>query len=116
MNTIAVYPEVATIEAQGCISAANASDFQQELAQAVTTGQHSVLLVDMQQVEFLDSAGLMALINVFRLAQNIGRRLSFCSVAPSVKIIFELTQLDRVFDIFDHKDSFIASLDQPMAA
>ena len=56
----------------------------------------------------MDSAGLMALIEAFRLAQELEKELSICSVAPSVRMIFELTQLDRVFDIFDSKDSFIS--------
>jgi anti-anti-sigma regulatory factor len=46
----------------------------------------------------------------FRLAQSLGRRFSLCSVPPSVRMMFELTQLDTVFEIFENRDSFEATL------
>jgi anti-sigma B factor antagonist len=55
--------------------------------------------VDLEQVESLDSAGLMALVSGVKLAQRLGLSLSLSSVSPTLKIIFELTQLDKVFEI-----------------
>ena len=101
-NTIS---QIATIEPQGNVSAANASEFLVQLTTAVRSESNSILLVDLKQVEFIDSEGLIALVKAFDLAKSIGRRLSFCSVAPPVRIIFELTQLDKVFEIFDNRDS-----------
>jgi anti-sigma B factor antagonist len=89
---------------QGCVSAANADEFQAKLVRAIETTHESTFLVDMERVEFLDSAGLMALVNGFRTAQNLGRRFSLCSLAPSVKIVFELTQMNKVFEIFESKE------------
>lgn len=100
--------QFATFKPQGYLSAANAGDFLQELTSAVQSATTSPLLIDMKEVDFMDSAGLMALIEGFRLAQEQQKEVSICSVAPSVKMIFELTQLDNVFSIFDCQDSFIA--------
>ncbi len=96
----------ATFQPQGYLSAANAGDFLRQLTEVVRSSTRSSLLVDMEQVEFIDSAGLMALIKGFNLAKDVDCGLSICSVAPSVRMIFELTQLDKVFDIFDNQDSF----------
>jgi anti-sigma B factor antagonist len=93
-----------TVEPSGAVSAANVNEFENQLNNAVSSENNQILLVDMTQVDFLDSAGLMALVKGFRLAQSLGRRFILCSLAPSVKMIFELTQLDRVFEIFDSKD------------
>ncbi len=98
--------DFATFQPQGYLSAANAGDFLQQLTEVVTSSTKSSLLVDMQEVEFIDSAGLMALIKGFHLARDLDCVLSICSVAPSVRMIFELTQLDKVFDIFDNQDTF----------
>lgn len=95
-----------TIEPRGFVNAANVSEFQQQLTTAVRAEECSALLVDMKQVDFLDSAGLMALVSTFRLAQALNRRFSLCSLPPAVKMVFELTQLDQVFDIFDNRDHF----------
>ncbi len=108
MKTSLLETQVTTFSPQGYLSAANAGKFLQELTQLVQSPATSPLLIDMKEVDFMDSAGLMALIEAFRLAQELEKELSICSVAPSVRMIFELTQLDRVFDIFDSKDSFIS--------
>lgn len=106
MSNILVPPKIKAFEPQGYVSAANATEFLEQLTQAVQTQEPgTILLVDMKKVDFLDSAGLMALVNAFRLAQSLGRRISLCSLAPSVRMVFELTQLDRVFDIFENRDS-----------
>lgn len=95
-----------TVEPSGSVNAANACELQQELTNAVKSEECSALLVDMRQVEFLDSAGLMAIVSAFRLAQSLNRRFSVCSLLPSVRMIFELTQLDRVFEIFNNRTEF----------
>lgn len=110
MKITLIYSRVETFEPQGYVSAANASDFLTDLTTAIETRDDCVVLVDMKEVEFLDSAGLMALIKGFRLAQSLGKRFSLCSVAPSVRMIFELTQLDTVFEIFDNRETFETEL------
>ena len=110
MNSTALYTEITTFQPKGYVSAANAEEFFEQLTTAIRAQPGSVLLVDLKEVEFMDSAGLMALIKGFRLAQGLNRRFSICSVAPSVRIVFELTQVDNVFEIFDSKESFEATL------
>ncbi len=110
------YPELTVLEPRGYITAANVGEFQQTLSTSVISQDSSPFLVDMQRVEFLDSSGLMALVSAFRLAQSRGRRFSICSLAPSVRIIFELTQLDSVLEIFENREAFEDSLAQHLAA
>jgi anti-sigma B factor antagonist len=111
MRNLAIYTQVATFEPVGYVTAANITDLQAKLGEAVKSPEYSMFLVDMAKVEFLDSAGLMTLVSAFRLAQSLGKRLSICSIAPSVRIIFELTQLDRVLHIFENRSAFEASLE-----
>lgn len=96
------------IQPSGHINASNVTEFQRKLTSAVASQQHSVL-VDMSRVESLDSAGLMALISALSLSQSLKRRFSLCCVAPSIQMIFELTQLDGAFEIFDSRDAFVAA-------
>lgn len=111
-----VCSKMATFEPKGYITAANVGEFQDNLITIVSSQNYFTCLVDMSQVEFLDSAGLMALVSAFRLAQNLGKHFSICSVAPSVRIIFELTQLDRVFDIFESREQFDSFSNHCLAA
>jgi anti-sigma B factor antagonist len=109
-------PQLALFEPSGYITAANVSKFQEQLTEIVSESGCSMFLVDMSQVEFLDSAGLMALVTAFRLAGSLGKSFNICAIPPSVKIIFELTQLDRALSIFSSREEFEGSLGMEMAA
>jgi anti-anti-sigma factor len=111
MNNTLIFSNITTVEPQGYISAANAPEFLDQLTTAVNSQEHHkhhILLVDMKQVEFIDSAGLMVLVKAFRRTQNLGHRLIICSLAPSVRMVFELTQLDKVFEIVENRNDFQA--------
>lgn len=110
MKTITAYPKITVIRPSGAFNASNAEEFQRQIAKMVTQVGYSSVLVDLGQVESMDSAGLMALIHSLKVAQSLGKRFSICSVAPSIRIIFELTQLDKVFEIFDCQATFKAAI------
>jgi anti-sigma B factor antagonist len=116
MNYQYVYPALDILQPSGYITAANVSEFQALIAGAVNNPENTVTLIDMSRVEFLDSAGLMVLVSAFRMAQSLSKRFSLCSLAPSVRIIFELTQLDRAFEIFEDRKDFEANLRHLVAA
>ncbi len=98
------------IRPNGHLNAANASEFGRELAAAITAEPTATVLVDMEEVESLDSAGLMVLVSALTLSQGRNQRFSLCGISASIRIIFELTQLDRVFEIFENRAAFEKSL------
>ncbi len=111
MTSTKLCTEFTTFRPEGFLSAANASEFLERLTVEVRSSVDTALLVNMEAVDFMDSAGLMALIKAFRLAESLGRRFGICSLAPSVRIMFELTQLDKAFEIFEDKNAFEATID-----
>ncbi|MBR8828234.1 MAG: STAS domain-containing protein [Gomphosphaeria aponina SAG 52.96 = DSM 107014] len=108
--------KIGTVEPSGAVSAANAGEFQQQLTQVVKNESHNIIIVDMKKVEFLDSAGLMVLVEALHLAKSLGRRLIICSIAPSVRMVFELTQLDKVFEMVENRLAVESALREPLAA
>ncbi|MDZ8184836.1 MAG: STAS domain-containing protein [Nostoc sp. ChiSLP02] len=109
MQAVLQYPKIALIQPQGCLNAANALEFEKNLIAELKKNDISVLVVDLAAVDSLDSAGLMALLSAHKLAVSLGRSFQLCSVAPSIKIIFELTQLDRVFEILESEADLSAT-------
>lgn len=99
MEALLECPKIAVIRPQGFLNATNALEFERDLTQALTQDDISILEVDLAAVESLDSSGLMALVSALKLAQSLERSFRLCSVSPSLRIIFELTQLDGVFEI-----------------
>jgi len=103
-------PTVTVVKPHGHLNAVNSDDFKDRLLSAVSAPQTSILLIDLEQVESLDSSGLMALIVGLKRSRDSGCRFSLCSVSPAIQIVFELTQLDRVFEIFDDRAAFQAEV------
>lgn len=98
-----VSEKITTIELFGSLTAVNAEELRGQLLKKLAKPTLSMLLVDLSGVEFLDSAGLMTLVTAYRLAKSLNKRLSFCSVPPAVRIVFELTQLDGTFEMFEDR-------------
>jgi len=103
--------EMAIFQAQGSINASNAQDFQGSLMQQIQSDRACGLFVDMSQVESLDSAGLISLVSALKHARQLQKRLCLYSVPPAIRIVFELTQLDRAFELVDELPQAL-----PMAA
>ncbi|MBW4614999.1 MAG: STAS domain-containing protein [Desmonostoc vinosum HA7617-LM4] len=101
MQAVLHYPKVKITRLQGSLNAANALEFERDLTTALAQDEISIFVADLAAVESIDSAGLMALVSVLKLAGNLGRSFRLCSISPSIRIIFELTQLDSVFEIFE---------------
>ncbi|MDY6785511.1 MAG: STAS domain-containing protein [Cyanobacteriota bacterium] len=103
MTQAVIDETIATVEVRGSINAANAETFKKRLLDTLRSQSAPILLVDLARVELIDSAGLMALVAAYRLAKTLKRRAVLCSVSPSVRIIFELTQLDRRFEMYENR-------------
>jgi anti-anti-sigma factor len=95
------YSKTAIVQPGGHIGSANAAALQQQLAEAISAQECTSLLVDMSKVESLDSTGLMALVSTLTLAQRLDKQFGLFGISPAVRIVLELTQLDRIFDIFE---------------
>lgn len=59
------------------------------------------LLINMSAVEYLSSAGLCALLNLAKLADNKRGRLFLCSPSASVRQILKLSGFDKILKISD---------------
>jgi len=67
----------------------------------------ATLVIDMQKVDFLDSSGLSSLLTVLKTAIANGTSLVLCSLQFPVKLVFEITKMDRTFPIFESYDDFV---------
>lgn len=94
-------PSVTVICPSGVLNAESAAGFEQELITALRTSCDEELVIDMSEVESLENSGLVAFMSALNAARAKSKRLSICSAPPSIRIVFELTQLDRVFTMVE---------------
>ncbi len=108
MPTLLARKPITVIRPLDHLNAATSGEFGRQLTTAISAPGVAGVLVDFAEVTFMDSAGLMALVSGLKQAKKMGRSLSICSVSPGIRMILELSKLDRVFKIFENVDSFEA--------
>lgn len=90
------------------IDAHNSADLKAELLQRLAQ-DGDALIVQLEQVRFIDSSGLGALLSGHKQAVSKSGKLMLASIQQPVLSMFEITRLNRVFEIY-------ADLNEALAA
>ncbi|MEM7438647.1 MAG: STAS domain-containing protein [Pseudomonadota bacterium] len=80
------------------LDAAKAVQFKESLRE-VADQTPSAVVLDMSQVNFLDSSGLGAVVNVMKILGK-DRPLQLAGLTPTVAKVFALTRMDKVMQVF----------------
>jgi anti-sigma B factor antagonist len=90
------------------IDAHNSTEFKEYILDLLKKGKIN-LIVQLGQVRFIDSSGLGALLAGFKNAQRKSGNLLLVNVQPQVLSMFEMTRLNRVFEIYSDLDEIFDS-------
>ncbi|MFJ5698475.1 STAS domain-containing protein [Arthrobacter sp. NPDC093139] len=85
----------AEIRASGRLNMVSAPKLRDFVAGVVASGS-SRIVVNLGETPFMDSSGLGALIGCLKVARQAGGDLRIAAVQPQVKMVLELTSMDRV--------------------
>ena len=96
---------VKIIQTSGILDGGNVNQLRREVSEIVEMGA-DIVLIDFQDVTFMNSSGLGALVSILKAVRSAGAELFICSLSEQVKMIFQLTKMDRVFKIFVNQDEF----------
>lgn len=80
-----------------------------ELSALVDVDNRKAILLDFEGVEFLSSAALGKLITFDRKVKTAKGRLKMCGIAPGILEVFQVTKLNKVFDIRDDTTEALAA-------
>ncbi|MEA5606166.1 STAS domain-containing protein [Nostoc sp. UHCC 0252] len=97
--------QVKVIKLNGNLNATTSQEFRQNITDILEVGA-KIVLVDFKDVTFMDSSGLGALVLAFKTLRAADTKLVLCSINEQVRILFELTNMDKVFEIFPSQDAF----------
>jgi anti-sigma B factor antagonist len=112
------FPGVKLIKPLGRIDRSNYKQFSQKaiaIVERLESGQDDIcrfILVDMQDVKFIDSCGLGALIGLLKITRSNGKNMALCSINHNVKLLLRLTTMLRVFNVFSNDLHFFSDLEQ----
>ena len=76
------------------------SDTLHALLEAEARKKPSLLIIDLSQLSFMDSATLQAILRVHRMLGNDGGVLALASPHNSVARILEMTEADRIVPVY----------------
>lgn len=83
----------------------NSPDFRKVIRPVLE--ESATVVLDMQNLQFVDSSGLGALLSCMRFKQDHGGQLLISGLSKPVRTLFELMRLNRVFNIFNNVDEIL---------
>ena len=100
--------DYAIVTAAGEIDIATGAGLRERLSELAASGRP--LVVELDQVSFIDSAGLGALAGAAKRAAAHGASLHVACARPQVRQLFRLTGLDRQIPLARTLDEALAAL------
>ena len=86
------------------IDAHNSGELKEYVKDLIEKGEIKIV-VQLDQVRFIDSSGLGALLSGHKNVETKAGHFSLVGLQPQVQSMFELTRLNRVFEIFPDMDA-----------
>jgi anti-sigma B factor antagonist len=99
------------IAVSGEIHVSSAPNFSRLLSDAIGRGKTAVVL-DLSDVEFIDSTGLSVLLNGLRRVTRAHGRMALIVTNPTVLRLFQITRLDSTFDIAGSREDALAMVER----
>ena len=87
------------------LDASNAKDFKRDIAPVLEA--NAKVVFDMDQLRFVDSSGLGAILSCLRKLNAAGGDLKLCAMSKPVRTLFELVRMHRIFDIFNTREEAV---------
>lgn len=91
----------------GRLDITTAWEFRIELQHAITEDSPNTV-INLSQVSFIDSSGLTSLVAGMRDAEKVGGSFRLCNVHSEAKLVFEVTMMDSVFEIYETEAEALA--------
>jgi anti-anti-sigma factor len=107
--------QLIVLQPQGHLDLQHSKALKEQLASLVPQPNH-LWVIDLTQVDFMDSSGLGVLVTGLSVARSSGCRLVICNLQAPIRIIFEITKLDSVFTIFETYDAVLTNINQAISS
>lgn len=102
--------EFITITFHGDITLEDSFDFKEAIKGKLAELNCYRVVVDLEDVSFMDSSGLGMLISLFKDVNEQKGQIVYCGVHDYVHKLFALVKLDQVFQMAESKEEAIAAV------
>jgi anti-sigma B factor antagonist len=87
------------------LNAENMALFKQAMAPVLAT--HTRIVLDLEQVRFIDSVGLATILSILKHLNTRSGDLKICGLSRSVRTLFEMVRMHRLFEIFPYREEAV---------
>ncbi len=101
--------EASVVALRGELDVATVGRLRDALAAAIDDTSIALVVVDLVEVTFIDSTGLMTLLNALRRLVRRRARLVLACNNPTVLRLFQATKTDATFDIVPTREQALSS-------
>lgn len=90
------------------LNASNHEDFMTAITPVLELG--TAVLLDLSQLESIDSSGLGVFAFCLRIMQKTSGVLKLCSPTAGVKIAFDMVHINRIVEVYETRDQALQTL------
>lgn len=97
------------VSAEGRVDGANARKFQKAVENVITDGDSAVIL-DMEGLSYISSAGLRSILLIAKGLQKRSSKFGVCSLQDPIREVFRIVGFDKIVSIYDSQGEAVAGL------
>ncbi len=103
--------DLSVLKPSGLLDAQSGADLRSSIG-SLLNEKPGDILIDCQDIDFMDSSGFGALVSVLKRVREQGKQLYLCGLNSQVRIVLELTGTEKVFTIFADRQACVSALSQ----
>jgi anti-sigma B factor antagonist len=105
---------IAVFDIEGEIRRSDSMDATlHQLVKARLESGRTDILLNFEKVDFIDSFGVGEILASYISTQNLGGKLKLSHVSKKLLVIFQVTMLTRVLEIFGSEEAALESFGKP---
>ncbi len=97
-------------KAKGRVDGANAREFQDAL-EAATDASDCAVILDLQQLSYISSAGLRVILLTAKALRRQGAKFAVCSLSDPIREVFAISGFDKIIPLYASLTEAIAALE-----
>jgi anti-sigma B factor antagonist len=114
--TESVVEGVSILALSGRIVLGEESNALREKLKSLATGGTTKIVLNMSEIDYIDSSGLGTLVAAHLSAKTAGAAVRLCNLGNKFNEIMQVTKLITVFDVYDTEAAAVASFSTSRAA
>lgn len=88
----------------------NASDVINKYIDQILEENGKLILLNFSQIDFVSSPGLVILVSILKKVRKLQGKIVLCNLQSYVREVFEVTQLTKVFEVYESEEEALNKL------